>query len=279
MSSSNIDAAPWGASYRTIAAEKWRRQSARMGSAATEALVRLAAPRPGMRVLDVASGTGEPAISLASASFPDGQVTGVDLNRSLLELASGRARKRGLPGISFAQADAHELPFASDSFDLVTSRLGVMFFSDVGQALREMRRVLKPGGRAALLAWGPIQQPYFESTIAIVHKFGGGTLLPPGSPNMFRFASEGSLSRELEDAGFARVHERLTTVPWPWEGPPEQVWEYFREVTVPFRPIIDRIPSDKAPQIDQEVLSAIGRYYDGRCVNFTATFVLADATR
>src|SRR5258707_6266449 len=141
-----------------------------------------------MKVLDLASGTGEPAISLASRVGSSGHVTALDLSAELLAIASERARTRELPNFPTRQADAHELPFPNDLFDLATCRFGVMFFSDCDRALRELHRVLKPGGRACFLAWGPFEQPYWSSTMAIVHRRIGGPLLPPGGANMFRFA-------------------------------------------------------------------------------------------
>ena len=89
-----------------------------------------------------------------------------------LEVARARARQRGLDNVEYLQGDVHALPFADGSFDRVTSRLGVMFFADLAKALGELHRVLKPGGKIALLAWGAIEQPYFESTIGTVRRLG-----------------------------------------------------------------------------------------------------------
>src|SRR5437762_12046752 len=104
--------APWGSQYRLIAADKWKAKSAAMGRAVTQGLVDYAVPRAGMQVLDVASGTGEPAISIAEIVGPEGQVTALDLSSELLEIASHRAKKRGLTNIAFQQADAQSLPFS-----------------------------------------------------------------------------------------------------------------------------------------------------------------------
>src|SRR5271170_276581 len=153
--------ADWGTSYRVIAADKWKAKSAAMGRDVTEALVEYAQPRAGMKILDLASGTGEPAISLASRVGPGGQVTALDLSAELLEIAAERARERKLVNLVVKQADASELPFPDDSFDLVTSRFGVMFFDT--KALREALRVLRPGARACFMAWGPFEQPFWRS--------------------------------------------------------------------------------------------------------------------
>jgi len=152
-----------------IASEKWKAKSAAMGSAVTEALVEYARPLPGMRVLDLASGTGEPGITLAQRVGPQGSVTAVDQSLDLLDIAAQRARNKKLSNFTTQQADAYQLPFANQSFDLASCRFGVMFFSDAERALAELRRVLQTGARACFAAWGPIEQPYWQTTMKIVH--------------------------------------------------------------------------------------------------------------
>ncbi len=250
-----------------------------MGAGVTQAIVQLAAARPGMQVLDLACGTGEPAISLASQVGPQGRVIGIDVNAELLAVARDRAQQRSLTNIEFRQADAHALPFPAETVDLVSSRFGVMFFDDIARALGEARRVLRPPGRIALLAWGPFDQPYFLTTIAIVRRHVTASTLQPDTLNMFRFSQPGSLTAALQQAGFTRIEERTVTVPWSWPGPPEEVWDYFREITVPFRPLLSSIPSDKAEQVNAEVIAAVRRHYDGKQVNFTADVVLASAEK
>jgi ubiquinone/menaquinone biosynthesis C-methylase UbiE len=158
----STDTADWNSFGRANASQKWRRQSAAMGNDMTQAIVEAASVQPGMRVLDIACGTGEPAISLAALLAGGGDVVGVDISPAPLKIAEDRAAQRGLANIIFQQADAHHLPFAESSFDCITSRLGVMFFSDLPRALSEMHRVLKPAGKAILLVWGPMDQPYFK---------------------------------------------------------------------------------------------------------------------
>src|SRR5581483_10769245 len=133
--------AQWGSSYRLVASEKWKRKSAAMGRPLTEALVEYAQPLEGMKVLDLASGTGEPAISIAERVGPTGQVSALDLSSDLLAIAARRAQQRGLTNISFHRGDAQALPFPDNGFDLAACRFGVMFFNDVARALGELRRV------------------------------------------------------------------------------------------------------------------------------------------
>ena len=270
--------AEWGASYRLVAAEKWKAKSAAMGRNVTESLVEYARPVAGMNVLDLASGTGEPAITLAGRVGPRGHVTALDLSAELLAIADQRAKARKLANFSIQQADAHHLPFESDAFDLATSRFGVMFFADCDQALREVHRVLKAGARACFTAWGPFDQPYWSS-IGIVHKHVGGPLLAPGTANMFAFAEPQALSDCLCKAGFGEVEQKSVTVPWTWPGTPEEVWEYIQSASTPFQPLLKNVPEQAWEPIRREVLSAIHNYYDGERVAFGATVVLASGKK
>jgi SAM-dependent methyltransferase len=279
MTSEQNPTPQWGASYRLIAAEKWKAKSAAMGKAVTQALVEYAKPRLRMNVLDLASGTGEPAISLAARVGPKGHVTAFDLSAELLEIAEGRARQRGLTNFSTRQGDAHHLPFPDRSFDLATCRFGVMFFANVVKALEELHRVLKPGGRACFVAWGPFEQPYWEATVGVVAQHVGGPRIVPGGPDPFKFAQPGSLSAALRQAGFESAEEDTRKLSWSWPGTVEEVWEYARSVSTPFRPLLERVAADQWNAINRDVHAAIGKYSDGESVNFGAVVVLASGMR
>jgi SAM-dependent methyltransferase len=271
--------ATWGNSYRLVASDKWKAKSAAMGKAVTEALVEYAAPQAGMKVLDLASGTGEPAITIAMRVGAEGQVTALDLSPELLKIAEKRAQERGLKNLITRQGDAHSLPFADGTFDLATSRFGVMFFAGIDRALCELGRVLRPGARAALLAWGPFEQPYWQSTMGVVHGHVGGELLAPGASDPFRFSQPGSLAEVLGLADFRNVQENTITVPWTWPGTAEEVWEQAQAVAVPFRPMLNRVPPEQWPQVHAEVYEAIGKYVRGNEIEFGATIVLASGSK
>ena len=269
----------WSSAFRIAASEKWKAKSAAMGRDVTEALVDYAHPLPGMNVLDVASGTGEPAITIASRIGPDGHVTASDLSADLLQIAAERARQRGFKHLSTQQANAQSLPFPDNSFDLATSRFGVMFFSDTERAFREVLRVLKPGARACFAVWGSKGQPYFSSSIGVVHRNVGGPLIASGGPDPFLFSEAGSLSGAMRMAGFAEVREETRIVPWTWPGTAEEVWEQQQGTAAPFRSLLSRVKPDQWPTLNAEIHNSIRKYRDGENIKFTATIVLASGRK
>lgn len=276
---SNVQSPDWNSFGRAVASEKWRRQSAEMGSAMTRAIVSAAQVEPGMHVLDVACGSGEPAISIATLLAGTGEVVGADISPAPLQIAAQRATQRGLTNVRFQEADAHRLPFPDASFDCVTSRLGIMFFANAVNALRETYRVLKPGGRAALLTWGVMGQPYFSSTIGTLLRVAQTGTIPEAARKMFAYGQPGLLAGQLRSAGFEHAEENFTTVDWTWPGTPQEVWAYFQEVTVPFAPLLKSVPPEKREQVDDAVVQAIAEYYDGEKVNFGAKINLTTATK
>ena len=269
----------WGTQSRLAASERWKEKSARMGQPATNALVDYAAPQPGMQILDLASGTGEPAITLARRIGPEGEVTATDLSADLLEIATTRAQANGLSNVVTRRADAHELPFPENSFDLATSRFGIMFFSDVERALRELKRVLRPGARACFLVWGGVDQPYFRSMFGVVHRAVGGPYLPAEGPNPFRFAEADSLSSVMRNVGFRDVVEEKRLVPWVWPGSVEELWERERSIAVAFRPLLDRVPEERWPQIHADVHHELSKYSDGENSSFQISVVLVSGRK
>jgi ubiquinone/menaquinone biosynthesis C-methylase UbiE len=269
----------WNSFARVNASQRWRRQAAAMGCAMTAAIVEEAQVARGMRVLDVASGTGEPAISIAVQLQGTGHVVATDVSSEPLKVGQDRARERGLTNIGFVPADVHQLPFPDTAFDRVTCRLGVMFFAALPLALREIHRVLRPGGRACLLAWGPMEQPYFDTTLGTILRSLPGLRLASSGASMFKFGVPGTLSAALREAGFERVSEAMREVPWNWPGTPEDLWEWFREVTVPFKPLLQAIPAEQREEVNARVVAALGQYYDASEVNFMAKIVMCSAVR
>jgi hypothetical protein len=142
--------------------------------------------------------------------------------------------------------------------------------------LRDVRRVLKPGGRATFVAWGPCDQnPYFTTTVGVFMRHVQLPPPPPGTPTPFTFAKGGTLSAALEEAGFTQVQEETRSIPWGFPGRAIECWEYISEVTAPaFRRFFDALAPDQRAQVVSEVLQAIGQYDDGQHVNFPAVIVI-----
>ncbi len=125
------------------------------------------------------------------------------------------------------------------------------------------------------MTWGPLEEnPRFTTTTSIVEKyrqkFKTGTDSPKGDNNLFRFAKRGSLSRILREADFREISEKHLKIPWTWEGSAEEQFRSFSETSAPFRKMFAALNQDAQRMVTSEILSAIGEYYDGRQVNFTA---------
>jgi ubiquinone/menaquinone biosynthesis C-methylase UbiE len=142
-----------------------------------ESLVRLARPRNGERILDVACGTGIVARLAAPRAGAAGEVTGLDLDPAMIKVAREASSSVG-PVIRWQQGDAHELPFPSESFDVVFCQQGLPFFASGPAALTEMRRVLADGGRLAVSVWRGVQQGVWATALAVTfERFGDQQLL------------------------------------------------------------------------------------------------------
>ena len=309
----------WADPASVAAWRKWFPKFVVHTRGATDALLRAAQLAPGMQVLDLASGSGEPALTLARLTGPGGHVTATDLVPAMLAIAEEQAQRLGLTNMTFQQADAEALPFPDSVFDVVTCRFGIIYCPDAGKALREIHRVLRPGGRAALVAWGSPDQPFFSTTVGVFARYiqpppagassasrarafraergsrpaaqdkdwraavpGAGSPEPdpPGTPMPFQFARPGSLSALLHASGFRQVQAETPTIAWEFPGSVEECWDYQREITgAAFRRVFAALPPELHAQVIDEVLAAIRKYYDGRQVNYTANIVVASGVR
>lgn len=171
----------------------------------SSALIDRAATRPGHRIIDVGCGCGSTSITFAERVAPNGFVLGVDISAPMLSRARQRAPK-GLP-VDFVQADATVYPFDPESFDLVVSRFGVMFFAEPAISFTNLRRALRPSGRVAFACWRePSENPWMMAPLQAVYQH--VPKLPPvgpEDPGPFAFASEERVRHILGAAGYQDV--------------------------------------------------------------------------
>jgi SAM-dependent methyltransferase len=264
----------------TVAAwRKWRPQLSAFSQGATEANLQAAQLRQGISVLDLASGVGEPALAIAEAVGPAGYVVATDLGPGMIGLAEEIARAKDLTNMQFRVVDVEALPFPDESFDVVTSRFGVMFFTDQVKAFRECRRVLKPGGRVAFVVWGTKQQPFLNCTIDILMKYVEVPPPDPDAPHAFMFGERGLLTRRLKDAGFADANEEVRNITGRWTGTPEEYWQQFTEVAAPFRPLLAKLTPELRAKVESEVFASLRKYAEGRGLNIPLEIVIGTGTR
>jgi ubiquinone/menaquinone biosynthesis C-methylase UbiE len=269
----------WAAASRARVSDRWATASAGWNRALTDALIAAAAIDPESLVLDLAAGSGDPALDIVQR-VASARVIALDRSSAGLLLARQQSEQLGVASrIAFVQGDVHAIPLASDHVDRITCRFGVMLFGDIGLAMSEMLRVLKPGGCVALLAWGPFNQPFFETTIGAVLRLVPGAELPQPARTMYRFASHGSLETVLREGGLRDVQETEMTLPRIWAGSAEQLWEYQQEVSTLCHPLFEAIPAALRPRVDAEVTAALVRFRSGELLSVPARVVLATGKR
>jgi ubiquinone/menaquinone biosynthesis C-methylase UbiE len=174
-------------------------------SPVTDILIDRIGARPGDRILDVGCGCGATTLALAQLVAQSGFVFGVDISAPMLSRARERAPKT-LP-IDFALADATVYPFDPQTFDLLVSRFGVMFFAEPERSFTNLRRALKPGGRVAFACWRePRDNPWMMVPLQAAYRHVPRLpQLGPEDPGPFSFAAEARVQRILTAAGFADV--------------------------------------------------------------------------
>lgn len=186
--------------------KKWFHITDTSAQPVSDRMVELAKIKSGDRVLDIATGLGEPALTAARTVGPTGHVLATDLSQDMMDFAATRATGLGLSNVEFRIVDANALDLPEASFDAVLSRWGLMFLAELDATLAAIHRCLKPGGRLVAVVWGPGDgAPTNSLADRVLHKHLG--LPPPAEGPLTPFAlkdTEAFMAR-VRAAGFAQV--------------------------------------------------------------------------
>ena len=211
--------------------------------------------------LDVATGTGEPGLTVARLA-PRGHVVLTDLSAEMLDIATRRATAQGISNVETWVCSADDLPFGDATFDSISVRFGYMFFPDMAAATVELARVLKTGGRLCSSVWvKPEQNPW--TSIAMQAIAAEATLAPPDpdGPTMFRCAAPGCVSALYEAAGLRDVAEWDVDVELVTRSP-AQYWEMISEHVSLAMAALAQVDAPARERIASAVIAEVVAYQD-----------------
>jgi ubiquinone/menaquinone biosynthesis C-methylase UbiE len=256
------------------AAEAWNRWEPTLRDwlgPATEVMLDLAHVGPGSRVLDVASGTGEPAITAAKRVGPGGHVLATDIAPNLLAFARQAAERQGVGGVlETREMDGEHLDLPADSFDAVLSRVGLIYFPDQQAALAGMRRVLKPGGRVGAIVYTtPERNRFFSLPVSIIRRHAQLPPPLPGQPGPFSLGSPGVLAEAFRQAGFREIETRVVPAPLRLPSAADCV-RFERESFGALHQMLGRLPESEHHAVWAEIERELRQFegntgFEGQC--------------
>lgn len=244
-------------------------------------LVEQAALQPGQRVLDVACGTGAVTQLVAQQVGPTGQVVGLDLTPGMLAIARTRPAAT-TASIEWQEGSAEALPFPDASFDVVLCQQGVQFFPNRVAALREMRRVLVPGGKLRLSVWRAMQYNLFFTTLtaAIARHVSAEVAAASGGPFLLGDAEE--LRSLVTEAGFSDVYIRIAMRLVRWPQADESILasiHLFRLLATPAGNPVEALDEATNTALLRDVRAALRPYTDDEGLAVPSETHLVSASR
>jgi ubiquinone/menaquinone biosynthesis C-methylase UbiE len=247
---------------------------------ATEWICEAAGASPGMTIVDVACGVGDPAVELARRVRPGGRVIATDMSPEMAEATRRAAGAAGLDNVDVQVMDAEALRLDDAIADAATCRWGLMFPPEPARAASEMRRILKPGGRLAVAAWAdPSKNTYFTAMVPGVAKHVAVPPFDPDAPGPFRLAAPGKLQGLLEGAGFQSIEIVERTFDVVFDSA-DQFLAIQRDMSSMMRNARATLPPAELAQLDDDVRAALQPFVDGDGkVRLIATPLFARAQR
>jgi ubiquinone/menaquinone biosynthesis C-methylase UbiE len=259
-------------------AEQWQQDLERRRQDMSEATRRMlegAGLKPGDHVLDLAAGTGDQSVLAARIVGPGGSVLATDISADMLNIAARVAQQEGLTSITTRVMDAEQLDLQDNAFDSAICRLGLMLMPHLQQALREIHRVLKPGGKLAALVWSaPDNNPLFSLPLAIVSKYSPG--VPSSLPNPLSLSDPAVFKQELSQAGF---HDVITHA-IPFESHYASVDAYLQSTAGRLTAgVMGQISQQEQQHLLSDVRQAVSQYEGPHGLVAPSEFLLAVASK
>jgi len=260
--------------------EKHREIIRQMFAPVTQALVEEALIGTGQTVLDIATGPGEPALTIAARVGPKGKVFGIDPAQEMVDAARRATDYLGFSNAKFEVAAADSLPFPAETFDAVVSRFGVMFFPSPVDGVREMLRVLKPGRKLALAVWHFADRNPFHSALSrVMDRHFDSPAPAPDAPDAFRFAAPGRLRDVLAKAGAMAPSERLLQFTIEAALSVEDFWALRSQLSDKLREKLAALSREQASEVKRQMLEALRGYSIEGEMSFPAEVLIVSGTR
>ena len=244
----------------------------------SDALLKEVTLRPDAWVLDVAAGSGEPGLDVAS-QIPGGRVVLTDISPGMLRVAQEKASARGLRNVGFEACDAAALPFGDNTFDAVVCRFGFMFFPVMSDAMREMARTAKPGSQVGAVVWGrAAENPWASLVLGTIARHRELPIPRAGTPGLFRCAAAGFMTRLFKDAGLVDVTERKVSTDLVLESP-ESYWEFMTDIATTVAMGLAKADEESRALIRQDVFAMLGRYEHDGAIRLRSTATVVSGTK
>jgi SAM-dependent methyltransferase len=257
--------------------KRWWPVFERSAQQVSDRLVELANVGPGARVLDVATGNGEPALTAARRVGASGRVIATDQSAGMLAIARDRAAALGAINVEFREIDGEALTIPERDFDAIVCRWGLMFMPDVKGALREIYQRLRAGGRLATAVWATADKmPLTTIGAEAVRKIAGLPPPPPDALGPLRLADESMMRGMLAAAGFKDVAVERMPVAFELASPAD--FAQFRvDIAAPFRALLERQTAEKRALMIEAVVEGARAYAgaDGRVRTVNETICYA----